>query len=337
MGAFKDYPSKKVIREKWCEPLIKFIHDELGHKLLYLGLPSSQAIDLLTWIEHIDKVIAFQCRAYPKPSSISQPKTEVQELEKKLRELEREGKISTFALYDGYIEEVILKGKDTNGDHFNQNDVVTIYNLDFCNGITVPLTVVDEKGNSRNFYKSEVIRKLLEIQRDASLESRSKKFVMFLTIRSGFWFEEEEKFISQTQDSDIKKYISTLNKLDARSKKLKLLKVYMYQILKNFFCNCNFTPELLPVIYYKGFGEKKNNWLMHFTIMGSLNKQISGIAPSLQNSQDFLNQKFFTIENDKFAMLEFDKTKEVNCPTNLVEAFKNSECYKQLWSKKEVK
>ncbi|MCG2717488.1 MAG: hypothetical protein L6408_01460, partial [Nanoarchaeota archaeon] len=106
---------------------------------------------------------------------------------------------------------------------------------------------------------------------------------------------------------------------------------------KNFFCNCNFTPELLPVIYYKGFSKEKKNWLMHFTIMGSLNKQISGIAPSLQNSQDFLNQKFFTIENDKFTMLEFDKTEEVDCPHNLVEAFKNSECYKQLWSKKEVK
>ena len=334
MGEFKDHPSKKVIREQWCKPLIKFIHDSLECKLIYLGLPGPQAIDLLSWIDYIEQVIAFQCRDYPKPSSVSQSKARVQELEGKLRELERQGKIKTFAVYDGYIEEVILKGKDTNGNHFNQHDIVTIYNLDFCNGITAPLTVVDEKGNSRNFYKSEAIRKLLEIQRDISSSSRCKKFIMFLTIHSGFWFEEEKRFISQNQDKDIKQYINTLNKLNGWPKRIKLLKAYMYQIIRNFFCHCDFTPEFLPVLYYRGIGKEKENWLMHFTFIGSFNKQLSGLAPCFQNPQDFLDQKFLVIKNNKLGQIDINGVKEVDCPQDLVKAFENSQCYKQLWSKK---
>ena len=109
MGEFKDHSAKQVIREQWCMPLLKFIHDSLGCKLIYLGLPGPEAIDLLSWIDYIEQVIAFQCRDYPKPSSVSQSKARVQELEGKLRELERQGKIKTFAVYDGYIEEVIFK------------------------------------------------------------------------------------------------------------------------------------------------------------------------------------------------------------------------------------
>lgn len=334
MGEFKDHSSKKVIREDWCKPLIKFIHDTLGYKLIYLGLPGPQALDLFNWIDYIDEVIAFMCRNYPKPSSTEQPKTKVQELEVKLREFERQKKIKTFAVYDGYIEEVVLRGKDTNGNSFNQHDIVTIYNLDFCNSITAPLEVSDDKGNIQKFYKSEVIRKLLEIQRDIASSTRCKKFVMFLTIYSGFWFKEEKRFISQNQDSDMKRYISTLNKLSGWPKRVKLLRAYMYQIIKNFFCHCDFTPEFLPVIYYQGVGKEKDNWLMHFTIIGSFNKQVSGLAPCLQNPQDFLDQKFLVIKNDKLGQIDINGVKEVDCPNDLVKAFENSQCYTELWSKK---
>lgn len=336
MGEFKEHSAKKVIREQWCKPLLQFIHDSLGFKLIYLGLPGPQALDLLSWIDYIDEVIAFMCRDYPKPSSTGQPKTKVQELESKLRELERQEKIKTFAVYDGYIEEVILRGKDTNGNSFNQHDVVTIYNLDFCNGITAPLEVSDEKGNIQKFYKSEAIRKLLEIQRDVTSSRRCKKFVMFLTIHSGFWFEEEKRFISQNQDPDIKNYIGTLTKLNKSGwpYRIKLLKAYMYQIIKNFFCHCDFTPEFLPVINYQGVGKERNNWLMHFTIIGSFNKQASGLAPCFQGSRDFLNQKFLLIKNNKLTQVNITGLKENDCPQELVKAFESSQCYKQLWPKK---
>lgn len=330
MGEFKDHRIKKVIREQWCKPLIRFLHDLSGHKLLYLGLPAPEAIDLLTWLDYIDRVIAFQCRVYKEPSSVSQPKLAVQNLITKLSGLEKQEKIKNFFVYDGYIEEVVSKGKDTTGAVFGQNEVVTVYNLDFCNGITSPLRGIDEKGNPCNFYKSEVIRKLIEMQRDISVGSPcNKRFIMYLTIHSEFLNEEKEHLVTQVCDDEIKKYIKTLGALSKSEKSTRVLRAYMYQMIKNFFCHCGFTPDFLPVIRYL----HEPNWLIHFTITGIKNSTGLGISPCFQSSSDFLNQKFITIKDDKFIFMTNAKIKEVDCLPDVVKAFKSSESYNQLWIK----
>ena len=81
MGEFRDTIRKKVIRTQWCKSLIEFMHRKLKYKLIYLGLPGPQALDLLEWIDYIDQVIAFQCRKYPRPSSLNQSREKVSELE----------------------------------------------------------------------------------------------------------------------------------------------------------------------------------------------------------------------------------------------------------------
>ncbi|GAH72894.1 unnamed protein product, partial [marine sediment metagenome] len=253
-GEFRDTIRKEIIRKQWCKPLIQFISEKLKYKLIYLGLPGPQALDLLEWIEYIDQVIAFMCRNYPHPSSVDQPREKVLELEAKLRDFEREGKLTTFSLYDGFIEEVVLRSKDINGAEFSQNDVVNIYNLDFCNGITAPLKVKDDEGNLLEYYKSDAIKKLLEIQRDIPSKVRSTKFVMFLTIHSGFWHEEEKKFLSQTESEPLRKYFEKISSLKGYPKRIRLLKAYVFDMLKSYFCNYGITPEFLPVINYKGAG-----------------------------------------------------------------------------------
>jgi len=333
MGEFKDTVSKKVIRKQCCKPLIKFINEKLKYKLIYLGLPGPQALDLLEWIEYIDQVIAFQCRDYPHPSSINQPRAKVLELEAKLRDFERQGKLATFSLYDGYIEEVVLRGRDINGNHLSQNDVVTVYNLDFCNGITVPLEVKDDEGNIQECYKSDAIRRLLEIQRDISSQIRYKKFIMFLTIHSLFWEEEAKKFISQTESEPLNKYFSKINSLRGSPRWIRLLKAYIFDTIKKYFSNYDFTPEFLPVIYYKGAGLDKKNWLLLFTIIGAENKGISG-APCFQGTENFLNQKILTVHNKSLILLNQQSITEVNCFFDSVKAFCNSECYKKLWNEK---
>lgn len=332
MREFKDTIQKKVLRTQWCKSLIKFVHKKLKYKLIYLGLPGPQALDLLEWIDYIDQVIAFQCRDYPNPSSINQSRDKVLELENKLRDFERQGKLTTFSLYDGYIEEVILRGRDINGNQLSQNDVVTIYNLDFCNGITVPLEVKDDEGNIQEYYKSDAIRRLLEIQRDISSQTRCKKFIMFLTVHSLFWKEEARKFVSETESEPLKKYFLKINSLHGAPRWIRLLKAYIFETVQKYFCNYDFTPEFLPVIYYKGAGLERENWLVLFTIIGAENKGISE-APCFQHTGNFLNQKFLTMYNKSLISLNQKGIIEINCIQNSVEAFKNSECYKQLWSK----
>lgn len=328
MGEFKDHPSKQVIRIAWCKPLIQFVHKTLGYKLIYLGLPGPQALDLLEWIDYIEQVIAFQCRDYPNPSSIDQPHDKIEELETKLREFERKGKLATFALYDGYIEEVVLRGRDTNGNPFYQTDVVTIYNLDFCNGITMPLKILDDLGNVYQYYKSNAIRKLLEVQRDITSQTISKKFIMFLTIHSSFWDQEAKNFINQTDSQSLNLYFKQINSLGKRERNIRLLKAYIYDKMISYFCYCDFTPEILPTLYYKGYG--RNNWLLHFTVVGALNKGISG-APCYQQTEEFLNQKLLTVKGKDIVPLADGNISESDCPSNSVDAFFNSECYKKLW------
>lgn len=330
MGEFKDTIRKDVIRKQWCMPLIRFINEKLNYKLIYLGLPGPQALDLLEWIEYIDQVIAFQCREYPNPSSVDQPRKRVLELEAKLRDFEREGKLTTFSLYDGYIEEVVLKGKDINGNVFGQNDVVTIYNLDFCNGITVPLEVYDDEGNLQKYYKSEAIKRLLEIQRDVSSRIRSKKFVVFLTIHSLFWEEEAKNFIDQAESEPIKDYISRISYLRGGPKWIRLLKAYIFDVIKDYFCNCQFTPEFLPVIYYRGAGKERSNWLLLFTVIGAENRGISR-APYFQNIENLLNHKFLTVKNRNLKYWHQRNFDELDCQRDSVGALRDTDCFRNLW------
>jgi hypothetical protein len=331
VGEFKDTNQKRVIRHQWCKSLVRFVHEKLGYKLIYLGLPGPQALDLLEWIEYIDQVIAFQCRNYPQPSSTNQRRDKVSELEAKLRDFERQGKLTTFSLYDGYIEEVILRGRDTIGSRFNQNDVVTIYNLDFCNGITAPLEVPDDYGNIQKFYKSHAIRKLLEIQRDISSQTRCKRFIMFLTIHSSFWDQEAKNFVRNAESEALKKYFSKINTLYGWQKKVRLLKAYVFDTIKGYFCHGDFTPEFLPAIYYKGAGRDRENWLVLFTIISALNKGISE-APCFQQTRAFLDQRFLTVHNGRLIPLHQNSINEVNCLQDSVSALCHSHCYNRLWN-----
>jgi hypothetical protein len=292
-------------------------------------LPGPKALDLLCWIRHIKRVVAFICREYPKPSSVSQSDAEVVQLIEILNELERRKQIETFAVYDGFMEQVVLKGSDILGNPFNLNDIVTIYNLDFCNAITSPVAVVDDQGNTQDVYKSEVIRKLLEMQRDITRKAGNSRFVMFITIHSTFLEEEEKEFKAQTKNADLKGYIRKVSKLEGTNKAIRLLKAYLYNIIISFFCSCEFTPEILPIIYYKGTG---NNWLMHFTVIGSHNKGRSSVAPHFQNPQNFLNQEFLTIKNGKIDSYTTPRGfAEKEGVKNSVNAFRESKCYSTLW------
>lgn len=324
--------SKRVIRNQWCKPLLRFIREQLGYKLTYLGLPAEEAHDVISWIDYIDYVIAFQCRNYPEPSSVEQPKDVIKKLEEKLLELERQGKLSSFILYDGYIEEVLIKGKDIGGQEYFQDRTVTVYNLDFCNSITDPICYYDENNIEHKAFKSQAIRKLLQLQNANCQGKQNGKFVMFLTVHSNFFGNEEKRFLKDQRERDLKSYLNKISRnsdLSSVEKMIRRLKVYIYQLTKYFFCTSDFSPEFLPVIYYEGTGA---NWLTHFTIVGAFNKNPSSIATIFQNSGDFLNQKFLCInQNNRLCSMNSPGISENNPYGNPIGAFENSQLFQELW------
>lgn len=323
-----NHPSKQLIRDHWCKPLLQFIHEQLGCKLTYLGLPAEEAHDIISWIDYLDYVIAFQCRSYPKPSSVEQPEDVIIELGAKLLELERQGKINSFDLYDGYIEEILIRGKDTIGQKYVQNRTVTVYNLDFCNSIIDPIHYYDENKIKCEAFKSAAIRKLLEIQRDICSNDMGGKFVMFLTVHSNFFGREEKRFLKQQQRPELKSYLRKVAKLRLKDRSLRMLKTYIYQFIKDFFCTSDFSPEFLPTIYYEGTGE---NWLTHFTIIGTYNKNVSSVSTVFQDTRTFLNQKFLCINQNKLCSMNSQGISESNAYTNSVRAFEESQLFQELW------
>ena len=186
--------AKQIIRRDWAKPILSYLRDTLGKKLIYLGLPDVEAHDVKEWLDYLDKVYAFQCREYPKPSNSSQSRESVLALEETLRTLERIQKLSTYDVYDGYIEEVVLRGYDNSPDvkEFLSEEVVTVYNLDFCGQVTSPLEYIDKKGNKQQAYKFDAIKRLMNIQAD--LPFPSKKFVLFLTLHCSYDGKELESF-----------------------------------------------------------------------------------------------------------------------------------------------
>jgi hypothetical protein len=330
MSEFHDHSTKQTIREQWCKPLLEHINKTLGYKLIYLGLPGIKILDILSWQQYLDKVIAFDCGDYNNPPDPVVSKKNMDELNENLRKLEREKIISTYSIYQGYMEQVVLKGLDDKGNKFSQADFITVYNLDFCNPLTVPHIIIDEKGNSSSHYKTEVITKLLEQERDLS-NNDNKKFIMFLTVHSQFWENEAEKLFKREKSSSYAQYMKDVSKLTEDEKNVRLLKLYAFHVLKNHFCERQFIPDFLTPIYYEGTGKK---WLVCFTIIGTYHKTSSGCAFFNQNINKLLKTKFLIANSTNIKQLKISQLDEDDTEINPVKLFTQSATYKYHWTKK---
>lgn len=292
MGEFVDNPSKATIRNVWCRPVLEYIHEHLGYDLVYFGLPGLDAIDLYTWIDFIKYVIAIDCGHYTEERyDIDLARKNIEKLNEILNRLEREEKLTGYSLYLGYIEEIILKGIDKNGREFTQKDAINIYNLDFCNALTVPLKIVSLDGEVKTYYKNEVIRKLLEFERDIEKPNSSKRFIMFITVHTNFWEDEARKYFEYSDDEAFFTYRELIRHLSPYERKVRLLRYYLIHILKTHFTASSFSPYFLPTLLYEGSGD---NQLMCFTIIGKYTKQASSVAPFTQCFSDLTIQKFLS-------------------------------------------
>lgn len=316
--------AKKIIRSVWCKSLIQFLFETLQSKLVYLGLPSEHPEDIYEWIDYLDVIYAFQCRFYPHPSKEDQSRERVLELESKLRVLERQNKLSTFTVFDGYIEEVVLSGKDNNPQpiQFGHEQTITVYNLDFCNSITSPLEIV-VKSEKRTAFKFDAIKELLRYQ--SQQNQLSKKFLLFLTVRTDF-HDPSVRPLIESKHGDYNRQIAQLKGLE---KKSRVLKAYVYEILRSTFEMHNFVPEFLPAIRYKG---TKDHDLLVFTVVGTFLGPHPGGIVSSQKSRDFLMQAFITpTDSQEFISLPLSIIGETRPKTDAVEAFQKSLTYRRFW------
>lgn len=330
-------PSKVTIRKEWNLPIIKFLSESTNKKLLYLGLPSPDADDIKDWIEYIDEIVAFQCREYPKPFDPLQSKEEIKKLENKLIEYERKNIISTFSVYDGYIEEVILRGSDNSNIKYTQSDVITLYNLDYCNSLSAPIEYLDERGNSKKGYKFQSIDRLMDIQK--SISSKSTKFILFLTVYCDYYEPEMGALTGEGCGSNLKEIHEKYGLItDDIEKKSRLLRSYTIQNLTTILTSKGFIPEFFPTIRYDGkpFPKSRKKFtLLHFAVLGTQAQTEAGVAPFFQNTIDLIKQKFIHILDGVKVDVISDDHEETDVsfsPENIIKDFTS---YKTLWNKDE--
>ncbi len=322
-------PHKNLIRNSWNKPLLKFLSKKEGQNLVYMGLPSPEAEDLNDWIEYIDSVIAFQCRDHKHASSPEQSRGQVEKLENYLRDLERKNKINNYVVYDGYLEEVVLRGYDNSPNviDFRVGQFITLYNLDFCNKVSTPITYVDKKGNTVKAFKFEAIGKLLDFQK--SISSISKKFVLFLTVHCSYDGKELQDFIQNPKSEEIKKAIAELGGLSTLQKNERIIRLFVSHLVKVKYEASGFTPKILPVIRYEGIGKTP---LLHFAIFG-IHKELSGGDVRVyQTLSEILKERFINIEEDAFINSNEAVLDEVEVKVNPVEYFVESKTFKKLWN-----
>jgi hypothetical protein len=169
---FTDSPDKRIVRLLWNTPLLKYLNREYGFIYRYFGLPGPDIIDIKLWKDMISEVIAFEVPAEGKPDE--------RLYITRLREnLELVG-IPNIAYY-GPFEEVVLLGKDYEGQEYAQRDVITLYNLDFCSEIGSKIRA----SSGEQCYRVEAIRQIIRDQVECfNGLGRPSCFIIFLTVRN---------------------------------------------------------------------------------------------------------------------------------------------------------
>jgi len=321
--------NKVFIRKNWNKPLLEFLSKITGDKLVYLGLPSPEAEDILEWIKYIKVVVAFQCRDYKTKSSTSQNRQAIEDLQRLLSKLEREKQIDTYTVFDGWLEEVVLRGYDNSPIRIDLNlsDFITLYNLDFCNSITSRIEFKDQSGAPQIAYKFDAINKLLQIQK--SLSKISNKFVLFITLHYEYAEREIENFINHPPSEEINLYIQGYRNLKGVEQNVRIVKLFFSYYIKQQFEVYGFSSVILPCILYNGLGGTN---LLHFSVLGiHPTNSTAGTVPTFQSQTEILNQNFISIKNSSFINKETKLPNETDVLLDPVDVFTKSSTYNNLW------
>lgn len=324
-------PHKACIRERFDKTLIHFLKDSYGCRIIYYGLPSPEAADIICWKDYIDYVIAFQCRDYPYLSSPDQSTESIDELYQRLSELEASNVIEGFDLYDGYMEEVLFRGIDNSASgamKYRHDDFVTLFNLDFCNKITSPQEYVDIEGNTVSKYKFELIDKILEYQ--ASVTNEDDKFVLFLTLKCSFSDDELVAYKS-ANNAELNRYYHSGQSRGV--KKRYILKHYVESSLAEKILSRDYVYYYLPTIFYRGNSDIEMMHLAVLCIRPSEAKKQDGVFPVTQSIGEVTTRMPIMPNENCDGFILYEPTiPGMNSPDlNWINAFINSDIYNCYW------
>jgi len=248
VSPFADNPEKRVVREQWDTPLLKHLHESHGVRYRYLGLPGTDLIDVKLWRNMIDEVIAFE-----PPDDAATGRTAITDLRRNMRKAGIPGRA-----YCGSFEEVVLLRKDFDGEDYLQNQIVTLYNLDFCNEIG---SAVQTREGGKRVWRFEAIRQVLRDQ-FACYQGMGgpSHFILMLTVRNQIGARKIREYLRPSMlQGDARAFYKKCSAARAIPTQGSLigshswaLKTLLHNMLRNYFGTPNFSGLFFPQVLYRG-------------------------------------------------------------------------------------
>jgi len=246
-SSFTETIGKKIVREQWNTPFIRYLHEKYGIRYRYMGFPGSELTDIKLWRDIIDEVIAFEL-----PADGDDDRLWIRELRTNLRKLDIPG-----TAYFGSFEEVVILRQDFDGQPYKQDEVITLYNLDFCDEIS---SKIETSEFGKKLWRFEALRIILKDQKDCYRQfGGPSHFIILLTIRNQIEGARINGFLQQNLYSDTESYRSTCEKINPIPPIGPLvgthtwaLKAFLCNTLKSYFSIPNISALFFPFVKYEG-------------------------------------------------------------------------------------
>ena len=253
-----DSLGKRAVREMWNTPLLRFINEELGIRFRYMGLPGVDLLDVKLWRDMIDHVIAFEVP--PRNSrGDDQRRRNILALRRNLQLLGVPGHA-----YFGPMEEVIVLGRDYDGNRYFQDKVITLYNLDFCDEIA---SRISTKEQGEQIWRFEAIRQILRDQRQAFQRHGGPcYFILLLTVRDQINSEKLRGFLAGNLFDDTRAYLEACGGIRSLPDRGPLmgthtwaLKAFIHNAIRQYLTNPNISATFFPLVRYLGTPVQTSN------------------------------------------------------------------------------
>lgn len=212
-----------------------------------MGLPGADIIDLRLWKDMLDEVVTFEL---PSPEG----RDRIGTLRLNLKKYGIRG-----IAYLGSFEEVVILGEDFEGQHYEQEKLITLYNLDFCDEIC---SSVNTRNLGEKRWRYEAIRTILEDQKRCYRNIGNDEpsyFILLLTVRNQIEAMRINEYICGQILSDTQSYCALCNRTNPLPESGSLMgthawsiKAFLYDILVGYFKAPNISAIFFPIIKYVG-------------------------------------------------------------------------------------
>ncbi len=245
-----------------------------------MGLPGVDLIDVKLWSDMIDEVVAFE-----PPDSSDSGRESIVNLRRNLKLLGIPG-----VAYYGSLEEVVTLRQDFDGTPYSQNDIITLYNFDFCDEIAS--RIATREGNKKAL-RFEAIRQVLHDQIECNMRGGGPNYFLFmLTVRNQVDAKKISNFLKKPLFADAKEFRDTCNQLHPLPAQgpligsyLWALKTFLYNLLCQYFVSPNLSAMFFPVVLYQGTRVSRYvpSPMLHWVILcrfGSVEKETPDLFPN---------------------------------------------------------